>query len=152
MVVIKLIGVSIMAMAIGALYRIPRQLLLPAGLAGGLAWLVYYIAMQYNANVIFAHFLASLVVGITAEVMARLFRRPATVFVMPGSIALVPGRSAYTSMLHMVNGQYTAGVALGMQTLWIAGAIAFGILISSTISRLIADCFREGGWPYARNN
>ena len=58
MVVIKLIGVSIMAMAIGALYRIPRQLLLPAGLAGGLAWLVYYIAMQYNANVIFAHFLA----------------------------------------------------------------------------------------------
>lgn len=150
--VAKLIGVTIMAMGIGALYRIPRKLLIPAGLAGGLAWLVYYLTMDHSGNSIYAHFVSSLVVGITSELLARLFRKPATVFIMPGSIALVPGRAAYTTMLHMVNGEYTAGIAMGMQTLWIAGAIAFGILLSSSVCRLIIDFFREGGWPYARSN
>ena len=152
MVFLKLAGVIVMAMAIGALYRIPRQLLIPAGLTGGLAWLTYYAAAMLGVNTVAAHFFASLVVGVAAELLARLFRKPATVLVMPGTIALVPGRSAYTAMLHLVNGEYTLGLATGMQTVWIAGAIAFGILLSSTACRLIADYFKEGGRTNARDN
>lgn len=152
MVVVKIIAVWIMGVAIGVLYRIPRRLVIPSSLVGVLAWLIYYSATISGVNTIFANFIASLAVGFAAELLARQMRKPATMFAVPGFIPLVPGREAYTTMLHMVRGDYLEGVAMGMQTLLIAGAIAFGIFISSTLYRL-GNNYRSGiGRSHADGN
>lgn len=152
MVLLKITAVFFMGMAVGVMYRIPRQLLLAASLAGVSAWLVFYFAALNHANIIFGSFLASLTVGFIAELLARRLRKPATVFTIPGFIPLVPGREAYTTMLHMVKGDYIEGLALGMQTLLIAGAIAFGIFLSATIYRLVVNYRMGGGLGHAGKN
>ena len=152
MVLLKIAAVFGMGMAVGVMYRIPRQLLFAASLVGVAAWLVFYFAVSNKMNIIFGSFLASLTVGFIAELLARRLRKPATVFTTPGFIPLVPGREAYTTMLHMVRGEYIEGVALGMQTLLIAGAIAFGIFLSATIYRLVINYRLEGGLGHAGKN
>ncbi|SDE25389.1 threonine/serine exporter family protein [Sporomusa acidovorans] len=137
MLLIKLAAVFIMSNAIGILYRIPRNLIVYASITGMTGWFVTYLVISSGISTIMANFLGSMVVGVLSEVLARVLRKPATIFIIPGFIPLVPGREAYTAMLFMVKGQYTNGVAMGMLTLLTGGAIAFGIFVSSTLFRIL---------------
>lgn len=136
MLFIKLAAVFAMSSAIGVLYRIPRSLTVYASITGMAGWLVMYLVATKGISTIMANFLGSMVVGLLAEAFARMLKKPATIFIVPGFIPLVPGREAYTTMLFMVQGQYANGVAMGMLTLLTGGAIAFGIFASSTLYRL----------------
>ncbi len=139
MLMVKVIAVLLISASVGILYRIPRNLLLYVSFVGVAAWLIMYITLRLGGNGILADFLASVAVGIIAEILARILRKPATIFIIPGFIPLVPGGDAYMTMLYMVEGNYVDGVAKGMQTILTAGAIAFGIFVSSTVFRLIKN-------------
>ena len=136
MIAFKVLTVFCMGLAIGVLYRIPRSLLPYASGNGVVAWIVVSLTSTMGAKIVMASFLGSLVAALSSEMLARRLKKPATIFLLPGFIPLVPGREAYATMANIVNGHYTQGVTLGVQTILIAGAIAFGIFVSSTLSRL----------------
>ncbi len=143
--VAKVAAVFIMGAAVGVMYRIPRSLLVYGGLNAALAWLVTVLLTDAGVNAVAANFFGSVALGAAAEAMARLLRSPATIFVIPGFFPLVPGREAYTTMRYLVEGQYGPAVAMGMQTVLTAGAIAFGIFVSVTVFRLAyTHAFRRG--------
>jgi uncharacterized membrane protein YjjB (DUF3815 family) len=133
----KLAAIVVMSAAIGVLYRVPRSVLLYGGLNGIVAWLIIYSLSEHSIGIVSASFFGSLAVGIISEMFARSLRKPATVFVIPGFIPLVPGRDAYTTMRYLVEGQYLPAMTMGVQTLFTAGAIAFGIFVGITSYRLI---------------
>lgn len=135
----QIIAVFLMSLAIGGLYRIPRKLLLHACIPGVAAWILYKVIYVQDGNAIFAAFCGSVSAGVISEMLARLLKKPATIFIIPGFIPLVPGREAYLTMLYMVKGQYGSGVEMGMQTLLTGGAIAFGIFVSSTAYRMLMN-------------
>lgn len=139
MLMLKVLAVFLISASIGILYRIPRNLLVYASLVGVVAWLIMYYTMISGATVVLADFLGSIAVGVMAELLSRVLRKPATIFIIPGFIPLVPGGDAYTTMLYMVKGQYVDGVAMGMQTMLTGGAIAFGIFVSATTFRLLKN-------------
>lgn len=136
MLIIKIFTVFCMGLAISVLYRIPRSLLPYASLNGVGAWLVVTATTSLGAKIVLATFLGSLAASLCSELLARRMKKPATIFLLPGFIPLVPGRQAYATMAHIVAGRYAAGVETGVQTLLIGGAIAFGIFASSTLYRL----------------
>ena len=142
----KIVAVFLVSASIGILYRIPRTLVVYASLVGVAAWLIMYYTMIAGATVVLADFLASIAVGIMAEILARSLKKPATIFIIPGFIPLVPGSDAYTTMLYMVKGQYVSGVSMGMQTMLTASAIAFGIFVSSAMFKLVINYKTESSW------
>ena len=128
-----------MGLAVGVLYRVPRSLLIYGSFTGLAAWTVFFGTTSLGAKVVAASFLGSLTAGCLAEMLARIVKKPATIFIIPGFIPLVPGRDAYTTMLYLVEGRYSEGVAIGVTTVLIGGAIAFGIFLSTTMFRLAAN-------------
>lgn len=139
MLIYKVLAVAVMGIAIGVLYRVPRNLLVYGSLAGLVAWAVMYTTLLLGGKIVAASFFGSLAAGCLSEIMARIVKKPATIFIIPGFIPLVPGKEAYTTMLFLVEGRYGEGMAMGVMTLLIGGAIAFGIFLSTTIFRLIAN-------------
>ena len=137
--VTKLIAVFLMGTAVGALYRIPRNLLLYGSFTGVLVFIVAYTAVNRGSSPVLAAFLGAMTAGFVSVILARLLRKPATIFVIPGFLPLVPGREAYTAMRFMVEGHYNQGVSMIMQTVLTGGAIAFGIFLSTTIYRLLIN-------------
>jgi uncharacterized membrane protein YjjB (DUF3815 family) len=146
MLVLKIMAVLLISLSVGILYRIPRKLLMYVSIVGLVAWLIMYNTMRLGGTEILADFLASIAVGGMAEILARTLKKPATIFIIPGFIPLVPGGDAYITMLYMVEGHYVDGVAKGMQTILTGGAIAFGIFVSSTIFRLVKNYNLESSW------
>ncbi|MBP2655855.1 MAG: Threonine/Serine exporter, ThrE [Firmicutes bacterium] len=135
----KIVAAFLLSGAIGILYRVPRSVVFYSSLNGTISWLILYSLIENGVNVITASFCGSLAVGIIAETLARLLRKPSTVFIIPGFIPLVPGREAYTTMRYMVEGWQLEALSMGVQTLLMAGAIAFGIIISISGYRLAAS-------------
>jgi len=113
---------------------------LPLAAAGGaLGWAVAAPLQAAGASQALAYCAASMVIGVWAELIAAIKRRPASVYIACGIIPLVPGGGMYYTMLHYVRGDSWNGLATAFATLGAAGAIAVGLALSGAVFRLLAQ-------------
>ena len=106
-------------------------------LGGIVCWGVYCLVEYLGGGELLASFLASFVVAIYSEVMARVRKCPAIGFLVLGLIPLIPGSSLYYTMNFAVRGDMASFGARGLLTVEIAGLMAAGILLVSTTMRMI---------------
>jgi len=119
------------------LFNIPRKEMIYAGICGGLGWVCHDMMQDTGMSVIFTSFIGALIVGVMAEIFAKVRKMPATIFVVPGMIPLVPGYGLYFSMLSIIEKNYTEASRVGFETLIIAAVIASAIIIATTVGKLI---------------
>lgn len=118
------------------LFNVPRDSILKSGIIGALGWVVYITINDLFSSSVGGAFIGALTIGIVGEVFARLFKKPATVFIIPGIIPLVPGATSYYTMLAIIEKRYTDAADLGSETVFIALSIATGIIIASSTSKI----------------
>lgn len=119
------------------LFSIPKNSIIKSGLIGALGWIVnIFITNLFNSPVS-GVFCSALTVGLLGEMFAKYFKKPATVFIIPGIITLVPGAGMYYTMLALIKKDFHEAANTGTETIFIAAAIAIGIILSSTMSRSI---------------
>lgn len=68
-------------------------------LGGGLCWGMYLLASHFGMNVFISSLAATLVVGVYGEIFAHKIKVPTTVFFIPASLPLIPGKNLYYSAL-----------------------------------------------------
>jgi uncharacterized membrane protein YjjB (DUF3815 family) len=106
-----------------------------AGAAGGW-WL--YSAVGAASSEAAGYFAAAAFIGLYAEVVASLRKRPAAIYIVSAILPIVPGGGMYYTMLNSVRGDLYASLGTGFETLQAAGAIAAGLAVSSALSRLVS--------------
>ena len=119
------------------LFNIERKNLFWAGICGAMGWITYDGIYILSGNKIFASFIASIVISLTSEIMAKVFRTPSTVFNVPSLLPIVPGIPAYYAVLNIIENNIQEALYKGLEAIGIAGAIAFGILLVSTVFKYI---------------
>ena len=105
-------------------------------LGGVICWLAYCLVEHLGGGEGMATFIASFVVAIYSEVMARIRKCPAIGFLVLGLIPLIPGASLYYTMNYAVRGNMEMFSLQGMKTIELAGLMAAGILLVSTSMRM----------------
>jgi uncharacterized membrane protein YjjB (DUF3815 family) len=120
----------------GIIFNIRGKNLIIASLGGGLGWLTYLLVLRLQPSLVFSLFIASMVVSIYSEIMARVFKNPVTIYIICAIIPLVPGGGMYFATLEAVRGNFDAALSKSVVTLFSAGAIAIGIVFVSSISTI----------------
>lgn len=105
---------------------------------GVLTWLVFRLTTMLGGNDFAGYFFATLVGAIYSEIMARIRKYPAISYLVISSFPLIPGAGVYYAMMYAVHGETARFAEQGMHTAAIAGIMAVGILLSSTVFRLIS--------------
>lgn len=121
--------------AFGAVMNLHGKTLLFASLGGAIGWFFYLLSGSLH-NDIMQYFVATIVISIYAEVMARTFKMPVTGFLLVAMLPMVPGGGIYYTMEYCVIGNNTMFIETGLHTLGIAGALAMGTLLVSSLVRL----------------
>ena len=103
------------------------------GVGGALGWLVYLLA----GSTIFAAFLASAVIGLFSEIMARLRRCPVTGYLLVALLPLVPGGGIYFAMSYCMEGDIQLFLDTLLHTFGMAAALAVGAMMTSSIFRAV---------------
>ncbi len=118
------------------LFNIHGSAVITSSLGGMLTWMVYLLVIHYDGGVMEANFWASLFAGFFAEIMARLRKKPAITYLVIAIFPLLPGAGVYYTMNYAVRRQMDMFAATGMRTAAIAGIMAVGILLASTLVRM----------------
>ena len=103
---------------------------------GVLTWATYCAANYFSCDFYVCYFLATLVAALYAEIMARVRKYPAISYLVVAIFPLIPGAGIYYSTNYLLQGNRTAFAEKTLQTIGIAGVIAVGILMISTLVRL----------------
>lgn len=88
----------------------------------------YHDLMQY--------FWAAVFLSAYSEGMARVRKCPVTGYMLVAFLPLVPGAGIYNMMEYALNGDTERFLSTGMHTLSIAGALAVGVLVVSSLMRM----------------
>ena len=124
------------ASGFGMLFNVPRRALLFGALVGALAYLMRLLALRLGLPLEAATFLGGTMIGLCGELLARLRHLPTTLFTIPGFIMLVPGTTAFRSLIDFVNARYDAGIQNLVLALLLTGALAAGLGTVSALARL----------------
>ncbi|NMB21270.1 MAG: threonine/serine exporter [Firmicutes bacterium] len=122
------------AITFAYIYRAPRDQLVYAGVVGAVGWTICLVTSEAWGELA-GVFFAATSVALCSEILARRRHQPVLVFLIPGVIPLVPGAKAYLTMLSFLQQDYTEAIILLVSTLLLAGAVAAGIIIASSVFR-----------------
>lgn len=127
-IVLELVTAFTGAFGYALLFRVGKDKLLQASFGGFLAWGSYLACSLVMTGEVKQYFIASIVSAIYAEVMARKHKTPATVFLVPATIPLIPGGFLYQTMSYALTGEWSAFFTTGLLCILLAVAISGGIL------------------------
>lgn len=111
------------------LYNAPRRELGACGVAGAVAWVVYYFIYEKTASDSISNFFVAVVAAIFARVFSYTHRAPSTLYLIPGIIPLVPGGAMYYTMAALLKNDIYESFTYAAKTLKVAGVIAIGIIV-----------------------
>lgn len=111
-------------------------LLVVSSLGGGVGWAVCLLCAFTGSDIV-QYFAGAVAVALYAEVMARLLKAPATGFLVVGILPFVPGGGIYYTMEYCLSGNTQLFLSTGIHTFGVAGAVAVGILLVSSVTRLL---------------
>jgi uncharacterized membrane protein YjjB (DUF3815 family) len=135
--IINSIFAFITSITFGILFNIRGKNLFFAAIGGGIGWFVNLFMTYLGLSSITAVFIASLIISTYSEIMARVCKSPVSIFLIPCLIPLVPGGGMYYTMLESIQGEAIVALEKGMNTLSIAISLVMGIILVSSLTKLI---------------
>jgi len=134
--ILDTIFAALATLGFSMIFNIRGRKTILAAIGGGLGWLVYMITIKYSNSNAFSFFVASVAAASYSEILARIIKTPATVFIICAIIPLVPGGGMFRTMLSVVEGNTNQAIVNVVETLAAAGSIAVGIFFVSTITKI----------------
>lgn len=138
--IIQIITAFIGTLGFSIYFRVSEKNVLASTIGGGVGFAVYLLIFKLTGSLFFANFLASFMIYIYSEICARILKAPSNVFLVPGTIPLLPGGALYYTMYGIVNSDsqmvYDNGIATVIMTVGIATGIVVGTVIINYILKL----------------
>lgn len=151
MILLQGMGTFVAIVGFAILLDTPGKYVLPAGLVGAVAGLVYLAGMEMNAGIVMASFLSAFSAGIVSHIFARLYKIPVLIFLLGGILPTVPGAGMYRIVYYIFQGDNTMTEYYLLETLKVAGMIALAVFLADSIFRLAEhDGWKQNSLQYVR--
>jgi len=134
--VIECIAALIGCIGFSIIFNIHGPGMLLCALGGVLTWAAFCLSEHFGFSEIMCYFLSTLVASAYSEIMARIRKYPAISYLVVSIFPLIPGAGIYYTTNYLVQGDMANFASKGTITIAIAGSIAAGILMISTLARL----------------
>ena len=142
-VVVQVVAAAVVAGGWGiASYARPRAAG-AAAVSGGLAWLIYSVALGWGIGPAVASACAALVIGFLAESVGARLGVPSIVISVCGIVPLLPGLAIYKALSQLVN-EPSAVLGPGAVDLIGAAMIGLGLAAGVTLGEFLAAPLRRG--------
>lgn len=126
--IIQLICATLGTFAFSMVFHLRKEFLGWAALGGFLSWAVYLLMLHgAEKNTFISCLVSAICVAFYGEIMARKLRGPATVFIIPGVLPLIPGSGLFYTMSYAVSADWDLAQHYGFLTIQFALGIAIGI-------------------------
>lgn len=106
-------------------------------IGGTATWMIYLLCEELGLDIYTVNLYATIFAALYSEVMARVRRCPVTPYLVIAIFPLLPGAGVYYTMSLGLQGEMFEALRKGLETAGIAGSLAVGILLVSTVFRFM---------------
>lgn len=142
-IVVQLIVALTGSWGFAILFGVRPKLAVPASFGGFFGWAIYLLLENSGQGIFISCFVAAAFAAFYAEVLARVLKAPATLFLVPSFIPLIPGSTLYYTMSNAVARDWEQVRYYGNRTWQYALAIAGGISLVWAFSYMITQIRKE---------
>ena len=133
---VQIFTAGISSLGFAMLYNVKgKRLLIP--FIGGIAGWSLYILLMFLNNAVLQCFIATMFLSAYTELAARIIKTPTTTFLVPNIIILIPGGYPYFTTSSAIKGEWLNFILYGKETIFMASSIAAGIMIISSMTKII---------------
>lgn len=128
----------ISSVTFGVLCNVPRKSLISGGLIGMIGWMGYWGLSSNGVGVFLSSLCCSLLLAYAGQIAAHLFKKPLTVFFVPGLVPVVPGITFYEGFKKLLLNEYEQSFYVFLDVAYCAVGITCGLVIASIVFRFTA--------------
>lgn len=111
----------------------PKKILFYSSLLASISYLVYN-QLALSGNEMMGFFLGTLVVALIGEWFATRFKMPATIFIFPALIPIVPGYGIYKTIFTFVQDDIILAIRIGFNTILNIGTMAVAMALANIVA------------------
>ncbi len=111
----------------------PKKTLIHSSIVASIGYIIY-ITCSNELNITLGFFAGTTFVAMMGEIFARKFKMPATIFIFPAVIPMVPGYGLYQTMLALVQNNITQALEIGVNTILNIAAMAIAMALVSVMA------------------
>lgn len=143
------IAVQISAAFIGCVgfslyYNLKKNHVVYAAVGGTLTWGIYlFLSSIFKNDHFITNLLAAIFAAVYAEIMAKTKKAPATVFLAPAAVTLIPGSALYSTMRFIIEDEEKYAAYFGKIALEVALAISLGFLVVVIVYRYYSEYVKK---------
>ena len=137
----QILTATVGSLGFGIPFNVRGKRLIAVSAGGGVAWALYLLFFAMTRSLGISYFLVSLTLALYGEIMARVFKCPALLFISPSLIPLVPGASLYYTMSHALSGEADSFIDSALTTVIAAAALAIGIIVATIATKLVTKIY-----------
>lgn len=141
--IVQILSGTVGVLGFSVLFNIRGKRMAMTVLGGFLSWLLFVIFSKFISSEPINFFLVALIISFYAEIMARVLRTPTTTFITAALVPLIPGSSLYYTMAYAFQSDSVNFVTKAVDTLKLASALALGIIIATSVTRLYFEAKRS---------
>lgn len=134
--IIQILTAGIASLGFAVLYNVSGKRLAVPLIGGILGWTLYLMLMFLN-NEILQSLIVSMFLSAYTEIAARLIKTPTTTFLLANMIILIPGGKLYYTISSAIKGDWLNFALYGKETIFMAIAISAGIMVVSSVTKII---------------
>lgn len=132
------------SLMVGVLFNSSKKALIFCGLSGLFGYLFYALIYGSTFNNVLATFIGAIVVSLFGEIMSKTLKIPSTIFIITGIFPIVPGAMAYNTIELLTKKELQNMASSAFETIFCAGALAFGIMVIASISNIFKKLLING--------
>lgn len=117
--------------------KVPGRAIPLGAVLGGFGYLLFEETSKLLNSSISGYFLGTLFMAVFSELLARRVKMPATIFITPAIIPIVPGLGLYSTMLYLVEGQQNKAAQTGISTILSIVAMAMALVLTSLFTKAV---------------
>ena len=102
--VIQIITATTGELGFSIFFRVSEKNVLASTIGGGLGWALFLLINHLTDNMFLSNFAAALFVYLYSQIMSRILKAPSNVYLVPGTIPLIPGGALYYTMRGLLDG------------------------------------------------
>ena len=134
---VQLMSAFLGSIGFAIILKIKGKQIVYAGIGGLVTWLIYLLTFEELHSDFTCNLIAAVFVAVYAEVMARINKAPATIFLTAAAVPLIPGGKLYYTMYGIVSENRQMVEENGTAAIVIALAISLGFVAVAVVNKYL---------------
>ena len=134
---VQLISCTIACVGFGLWFNVKGIQVAYSGVGAFFTWLAYAVVNEITSSNFQATLVASIFVAVYAQIMARVNRAPATIFLSVCAFPLIPGPNLYYMMYYIVMEDYKVAKEEALTLVLTCLGIALGFIVVDIFNKYL---------------